>query len=80
MNFKIKAMYKFQNPRPTKSGESVITIWNNIKENWRIYKRAKLEDDFPRMREVASKIKELQDDLGIKQAEFPELREKQAEI
>lgn len=75
INFKNKTMFKFQNPRKTKSGESVITIWNEIKENWRIYKRAKLEDDFLKMRNAASRIIELQDDLGIKKAVFPELQE-----
>ena len=68
-------MFKFQNPRKTKSGESVITLWNEIKENWRIYKRAKLEDDFSKMRVAALRIVELQDDLGIKKVEFPELQE-----
>ncbi|MDH3313781.1 MAG: hypothetical protein OEM28_11655 [Nitrosopumilus sp.] len=73
-------MFKFQSPRKTKSGESVITLWNEIKENWRIYKRAKLEDDFSKMRDAASRIIELQDDLGIKQAEFPELKKEKAGI
>ncbi len=68
-------MFKFQNPRKTKSGESVITIWNEIKENWRIYKRAKLEDDFSKMRVASLRIIELQDDLGIKKTEFLELQE-----
>jgi len=68
-------MLNFHNPKPTKSGESVIKIWNELKENWRTYKRARLEDDFSRMRESASKIIELQDDLGIKHAEFPELQQ-----
>ena len=68
-------MSKFQNPRKSKSGESIITIWNEIKENWRIYKRAELEDDFSKMRVVSLKIIELQDDLGIKRTEFPELQE-----
>ncbi len=68
-------MFKFQNPRKTKSGESVITLWNEIKEDWRIYKRAKLEDDFSKMRVTALRIVELQDDLGIKKTEFPELQE-----
>jgi len=73
-------MPKFQNPRKTKSGESVVTLWGEIKENWRAYKRAGLEDDFLQMRAAASKIVELQDDLGIKKAEFPELRKEKAEI
>jgi len=73
-------MLNFQNPKPTKSGESVVKIWNELKENWRAYKRARLEDDFPIMRDAASKISELQDDLGIKQADFPELQEKEAKV
>ena len=68
-------MVNFHNPRPTKSGESIIKIWNDLKENWRLYKRAKLEDDFQGMRQYGLKIRELQDDMGIKQAEFPELQE-----
>lgn len=71
-------MPEFTYPRPTKSGESVVKIWNELKENWRMYKRARLEDDFSKMQENAIKIKELQEDLGIKKAEFPELKEEKA--
>ncbi len=67
-------MLKFQNPRSTKSGESIIKIWSDLKENWRLYKRAQLEDNFVNMKQYASKIRELQDDLGITKAEFPELK------
>jgi len=73
-------MLKFQNPRPTKSGESILKIWNELKENWKAYKRAKLEDDHIKMREIAKKIKEFQEDLGVKQAEFPELKEEKVDI
>jgi len=70
-------MLKFQSPKPTKSGESIIKIWSELKENWHLYKRAQLEDDFVKMREIASQIKNMQEDLGIKQASFPELIEKE---
>lgn len=73
-------MLKFTDPRPTKSGKTVIKIWNELKENWKLYKRAKLEDDYSNMQEIAAKINQLQDDLGIKKAEFPELKEEKAEI
>ena len=73
-------MLKFQNPCPTKSGKSVVKVWGDLKENWRLYKRAKLEDDFEQMRVLAAKIKNIQEDLGIKQAEFPELQEKETKI
>ena len=71
-------MLKFQNPKPTKSGESVMTIWNNLKVNWIGYKHARLEENFNEMRQYALKIRELQEDLGMKQAVFPELEKQEA--
>ncbi len=73
-------MLKFQNPKPTKSGESVVKIWGELKENWRLYKRAQLEDDFVNMKQYASKIRDLQDDLGITKAEFPQFKEEKISI
>ena len=67
-------MLNFDKPIPTKSGKKVIIIWNELQECWVIYKRARLVSDLPVMREYASKIRGLQDDLGITQAEFPELK------
>ncbi len=72
-------MLKFQSPKPAKSEESVIKIWNELKENWVLYKRAKLEGDFIMMKEITVKIKNMQEDLGIKQASFPESVEKEIE-
>ncbi len=66
-------MSNFDKPIPTKSGRLIITIWNELQDCWVIYKRAKLEDDLPVMREYALKIRTLQDDLGLAQAKFPEL-------
>jgi len=34
---------------------------------------AQLQSDLPKMREYAMKIRDLQEDFGITQAEFPEL-------
>ncbi len=66
-------MSEFQAPRGTRSGESVAVVWRSLKEGWGAYKRAVLEDDQDGMRKAASRIRRMQDDLGIKQAEFPEL-------
>ena len=73
-------MLKFHSPKPTKSGESVVKIWNELKDVWGSYKRAKLEDDLQKMKEYAKTIRTLQDDLGITQAEFPELRQEKIKI
>jgi len=66
-------MLKFDEPMPTKSGERVVKIWNELQECWATYKKARLDSDLPKMKEFASKIQGLQDDLGITQAKFPEL-------
>lgn len=70
-------MLKFDEPIPTKSGERVIRIWNELQECWDKYKKAKLDTDLVTMREHASRIQALQDDLGITKAEFPELTAEQ---
>lgn len=70
-------MLKFDEPMPTKSGERVIKIWNDLQECWAIYKKARLDSDLAKMKEYASKIQTLQDDLGITQAKFPELKVEQ---
>lgn len=67
-------MLTFDKPKPTKSGRKVIEIWNELQDCWSKYKRAKLDSDLSIMREYASRIRSLQDDLGITQAEFPELK------
>ena len=66
-------MFKFDEPIPTKSGEKVAVIWKELQECWSAYKKARSNSDLPLMREHATKIKELQNDLGLTQAEFPEL-------
>lgn len=66
-------MFKFEQPRPTKSGKKSVEIWKELKRTWRKYKMAQLQSDLPKMREYAMKIRDLQEDFGITQAEFPEL-------
>jgi len=70
-------MLKFDEPIPTKSGERVVKIWNDLQECWSRYKKARIDSDLSTMKEYASKIQALQDDLGITQAEFPELSTEQ---
>jgi len=73
-------MLKFDDPIPTKSGELVVKIWKELQESWAIYKKARVDSDLKTMREYAIKIRALQDDLGITQAEFPELKIEQKTI
>jgi hypothetical protein len=64
-------MLKFDNPVTAKSGERMVKIWNELQEYWSIYKKARIDSDLDVMREYATKIQTLQDDLGITKAEFP---------
>lgn len=59
-------MDHFQHPRKTKSGKSVILLWNEIKEAKQMHLRAKLADDFVKMREADILIEALNEDLGLK--------------
>jgi len=77
IDLKSQIMLKFDEPIPTKSGDDVVKIWSELQECWATYKKARLESDLPTMRQYANKIRDLQDDLGITQAEFPELRTEQ---
>ena len=70
-------MLKFDEPIPTKTGRYVVNIWDELQECWAVYKKARLDSDLPTMKVYASKIQALQDDLGITQAKFPELRTEQ---
>jgi len=67
-------MLKFHPPKPTKSGDNAVKIWNELKETWGYYKTARLESNLEKMREYAKRIRYLQEDFGITKAEFPELR------
>lgn len=67
-------MLKFDDPIPTKSGERVVKIWKELQECWAVYKKSRVDSDLKTMREYATKIRALQDDLGITRAEFSELK------
>jgi hypothetical protein len=47
--------------------------WGALKKAWRGYKVAKIQNDQPRMKEYATRIRTLQSELGLVQAKFPEL-------
>ncbi|MEM2760955.1 MAG: hypothetical protein QXU32_13100 [Nitrososphaerales archaeon] len=47
--------------------------WGALKKAWKAYKIAKAHNDRSKMKEYATRIRTLQSDLGIRQAEFPEL-------
>lgn len=47
--------------------------WGALKKAWKAYKIAKVQNDKPQMKEYATRIRRLQNDLGVRQAEFPEL-------
>lgn len=36
---KRQAKYKFDKPIGTKSGHDVVKVWNDLKEEWRLYKK-----------------------------------------
>jgi len=68
-------MSKFEQPLPTKSGKSAMILWKELKSAWRKYKLAQSQSDLIKMRECANMITSIQDDLGIKTGNFPELKE-----
>ncbi len=48
-------------------------IWGALRKAWKGYKIAKVQHDTGRMKEYATKIRTLQDQLGVPQASFPDL-------
>tara|TARA_B100000949_G_C13978728_1_gene324213 strand:- start:160 stop:339 length:180 start_codon:yes stop_codon:yes gene_type:complete len=47
--------------------------WGALKKAWKAYKIAKVKNDKPRLTEYATRIRTLQNELGVAQAKFPEL-------
>ena len=66
-------MYQFVQPHSDKPNYTVGQTWGALKKAWRGYKIAKVHSDHAKMSEYAKKIRTLQNDMGIKQAEIPEL-------
>jgi hypothetical protein len=46
-------------------------IWGALRKAWKGYRIAKVQHDNPRMKEYATRIRTLQGQLGVPQAEFP---------
>lgn len=67
------SMYQFVQPQSDKPNYTAGQTWGALKKAWRGYKIAKVQSDSSKMTEYAKKIRTLQHDLGVKQAEFPEL-------
>lgn len=66
---------KFHEVTPTKSGRSVVDIWNDLQLHKQLFKKAKLIDDEISMVNNAVLIQELEDDLGLTITLFPILVE-----
>ena len=47
--------------------------WGALKKAWKAYKIAKIQNDQPRMKEYATRIRTLQEELGVKKSEFPDI-------
>ena len=57
-----------------KNGKTSLSeTWSTLKSAWKSYKVARMNSDKVKMIECAQRIRGLQQDLGAKQSEFPEL-------
>ena len=65
-------MFQFIHPQSEKPNYTAGQTWGALKKAWRGYKIAKVQSDTAKMTEYAKKIRTLEHDLGVKQAEFPE--------
>jgi hypothetical protein len=52
---------------------NVGQTWGALRKSWKAYKIAKVQHDIARMKEYASRIRNLQDQLGVPKASFPDL-------
>lgn len=70
-------MYVYFNSYTDNKQKNLTTLWvrrgGALKKAWQGYKIAKVQSDHTKMVEYAKKIRTLQNDLGVNQAEFPEL-------
>jgi hypothetical protein len=66
-------MYQFIQPQTSNTEYTTGQTWGALKKAWRGYKIAKVQNNNIKMAEYTKKIRILQHNLGIKQAEFPEL-------
>lgn len=47
--------------------------WGALKKAWKAYKIAKVQNDKAKMKEYATRIRTLQDELKLAKAKFPDL-------
>jgi hypothetical protein len=47
--------------------------WGALRKAWKGYRIAKVQDDNAKMIEYATKIRKIQDELGVSRASFPQL-------
>ena len=47
--------------------------WGALRKAWKGYRIAKVQDDNAKMTEYATKIRKIQEELGISRASFPNL-------
>jgi hypothetical protein len=47
--------------------------WGALRKAWKGYRIAKVQDDNAKMTEYATKIRKIQEELGISRASFPHL-------
>jgi len=66
-------MIRFDKPAQTKSGLDIDKVWIELQKCCAEYKKAKLDHDRETMRHHAPRIRQLQSDIGLTQAQFPEL-------
>lgn len=66
-------MFKFVQKTAEKPDYIVGGEWSALQKAWRQYRKAKEEVNTKKMTEYATKIRNLQSKLGLKQSEFPEI-------
>jgi len=67
--------YKFDEPIKTKSGRSVVELWNELKEVKHLYtKYTILDKDAHLALHYAVQIRKLEYDIGLTPTLFPNLR------
>jgi hypothetical protein len=55
------------------SGYSKGQSWGALRKSWKGYRTAKVQGDKEGMMKYATRIRSLQDELGVAKASFPEL-------
>ena len=69
------AIMSLHQEEPTQQENNFTTgqSWGALRKAWKGYRIAKVQDDNAKMTEYASKIRKIQQELGISVASFPHL-------